>query len=447
MRGTSFGLRHRQSSMTIRPSSIFRPLPDIVFAALAVMPCAAQAQAQPQIAPEAATGPVLTLERTLALAEATAPSLEAAQAGVRATGAARDVAGLRPNPTLNGGLEYFGGSGAYRGLRSAEATVGLALPIELGGKRSARVGVANAQGEQARLALVIAAADIRLAVTQAYIEAVAAERRITTAREQAGIAGEAARAAGIRVRAGRASPLEQQRADVLRINAEATVERAQRLTEVARGNLARRIGRPVTGPLDIAWFDRVQGYGPALPANPGGTLALSAARAEVTTADAQVRLARSQRIPDVTVNAGARRLDASNDMAAVVGLSIPLPLFNNGRASLVQARAQRDQADAMRRAAELDAGQSIASAEAEVANAATTARTTSGPVLAAAMEAARIARIGYREGKFGQLDLLDAERTLSETRTAAIDALATYHDAKARLERLTAAAPEQAKDQ
>ena len=43
--------------------------------------------------------------------------------------------------------------------------------------------------------------------------------------------------------------------------------------------------------------------------------------------------------------------------------------------------------------------------------------------LAAAEEAARIARIGYREGKFGQLDLLDAERTLAQTRAAAIDAL------------------------
>jgi len=57
------------------------------------------------------------------------------------------------------------------------------------------------------------------------------------------------------------------------------------------------------------------------------------------------------------------------------------------------------------------------------------------------VEATRIARIGYREGKFGQLDLLDAERTLLDTRTAAIDALAAYHDARARLERLTAEAP------
>lgn len=73
----------------------------------------------------------------------------------------------------------------------------------------------------------------------------------------------------------------------------------------------------------------------------------------------------------------------------------------------------------------------------------TNARTANGPALATAREAARIARIGYREGKFGQLDLLDAERTLAETRLAAIDALVAYQNARARFERLTAPAPEQ----
>ena len=428
------------------PTALSRALVVVFMAGpvgLVIQPSSAAAQT----AAPSPSAPPLTLERALALAEQAAPSIQAAGAGVRATDAARSVASLRPNPTLNGGLEYFGGSGEYRGLRSAEATASLALPIELGGKRSARIGVANAQGNQSRIMLAMAASDLRLTVTQSYIEATAAERRVVTAREQAGIASEAARAASVRVRAGRASPIEEQRADVLRINADAAVERAQRLAEVARGNLARRIAQPVTGPLDLAWFDRVQGFGPTPSRSASGTLALVAARAELTTAEAQVRLARSQRIPDVTVSAGARRLQATNDMAAVVGVSIPIPLFNNGSAAVAQARAQRDQADALRRAAELDADQAIAGAEAEVANAATTARTASGPALAAATEAARIARIGYREGKFGQLDLLDAERTLSETRTAAIDALATYHDAQARLERLTAAAPDTAKDQ
>lgn len=428
-------------------STMVFPLPSrALVCAVAIGFAGISSFARAQIASVPATE-TLTLERALTLAEAAAPSVEAAKAGVRVTEASRSVAGLRPNPTLNGGLEYFGGSGDYRGLRSAEATAGLALPIELGDKRSARIGVATAQGDKSRIALAMAAADLRLAVTQSYIEATATERRVATAREQAGIAGEAARAASVRVRAGTASPIEQQRADVLKINADAAVERAQRLAEVARGNLARRIARPVTEPFDFAWFERVKGYGPPVSPDTVGTLALVAAQADLTTAEAQVRLARAQRIPDVTVSAGARRLQATDNVTAVVGVSIPIPLFNNGTAAITQARAQRDQADALRRAAELDATQAVAGVGAEVANAAVTARTANGPALTAAAEAARIARIGYREGKFGQLDLLDAERTLSETRTAAIDALAAYHDAQARLERLTTAGPVSAKDQ
>ena len=415
-----------------------------IAALLAVASCASIAQAQSS--EPASTSPPLTLEQALTLAGATAPSLQAATAGVRAAEVGRTVAGYRPNPSIVAETENVAGSGQYRGLRSAETTAGLAFPIELGGKRSARVAVADAIGDRARIGTALAEADLRLAVTQIYIEAAAAERRLVTAGEQAGIAREALRAAGVRVQAGRASPLEQQRADVLRINAEAAVERAQRLTEVARGNLARRIGAPLTGPLDLIWFDRVEGYGPSRPIEIAGTLALAATRADVATAEAQVRLARSQRIPDVTISASARRLEATNDLAAVFGVSVPFPLFNNGNAAVAQARAQSDQAQALRRAAELDSAQAIASAQVEVANAATSARTASGPVLAAASEAARIARIGYREGKFGQLDLLDAERTLSETRTAAIDALAAYHDAQARRDRLTTAAPDQ-KDQ
>ncbi len=410
-----------------------------IAALLVAASCASIARAQS--ADPTSTSPPLTLDQALSLAGATAPSLEAATAGVRAAEAGRTVAGYRPNPSIVAETENIAGSGRYRGLRSAETTAGLALPIELGGKRSARIAVADAIGNRARIGTVLAEADLRLAVTQLYIEAAAAERRLVTAREQAGIAREASRAAGVRVQAGRASPLEQQRADVLRINAETAVERSERLAEVARSNLARRIGQPFTGPLDLAWFGRVEGFGPTRPIETAGTLALAATRADVTTAEAQVRLARSQRIPDVTISASARRLEATNDVAAVFGLSIPFPLFNNGKAAVAQARAQTDQAQALRRVAELDTAQDIASAQANAANAARTARNVSGPALASASEAARIARIGYREGKFGQLDLLDAERTLSETRTAAIDALATYHDAKARLERLVAAAP------
>ncbi len=262
------------------------------------------------------------------------------------------------------------------------------------------------------------------------------------ARQQAGIAGNAFKAARTRVTAGAGAPIDQQRADVLRVNADVGLERAVREAEVARGNLARLIGQPIDGALDLAWFDRVGGYGPTLPLDPSGTLALAAAQADLNTAKAQVRLARSQRIPDITISAGARRLSQTNDTAAVIGIAIPFPLFNNGAAAVSQAQAEQARADANRRLAVIDAEQAIASAQAELANAAATARAAGGPGLAAASEAARIARVGYAQGKFSQLDLLQAEQTLAETRAAFTDALAAYHDAEARLERLTAPAPE-----
>ena len=157
-----------------------------IAALLAVASCASIAQAQS--ADPTSTSPPLTLDQALSLAGATAPSLEAATAGVRAAEAGRTVAGYRPNPSIVAETENIAGSGQYRGLRSAETTAGLALPIELGGKRSARIAVADAIGNRARIGTALAEADLRLAVTQLYIEATAAERRLVTAREQAGIA-------------------------------------------------------------------------------------------------------------------------------------------------------------------------------------------------------------------------------------------------------------------
>ncbi|HEY0623983.1 TolC family protein [Sphingomonas sp.] len=413
----------------------------VIAAVLAAAACAQPAQAQTSLPPAAEpVGETLTLDRALELAGATAPGIEAATAGVRAAEAQRRAAGLRPNPSINVEAENVIGTGPYSGLSSAETTVGMSLPLELGGKRSARIGVAEAQTARARLEVITAQANLRLKVTQAFVAAAAAERRLGVASDQRDIANEGLRGARVRVRAGRASPLEEQRADVQRINAETALEQAERATTLARGNLARLIARE-PGQLDLPWFERTNGVGPKMPKSADGTLALALAQADIATAVAQVRLARSQRVPDLTLSAGARRLEATNDVAAVFGVSIPLPLFNNGRASLDAARAQRDQAEALRRGAVLDAQQAIASAETEVANAEANARTAAGPALAAAQEAARIARIGYREGKFGQLDLLEAERTLAQTRAAAIDALAAYHDAQARLERLTARAP------
>ncbi|KXU32677.1 transporter [Sphingobium sp. 22B] len=403
--------------------------------------------AQAQSARTAETPPGLTLEQALDLAGATAPSLDAAGAGVDAARAAQAAAGLRPNPILTVEAENVAGTGLYADTKSLEATTSLALPLELGGKRSARLAVAGAQRDRAFIEQAVARVDLRFAVTRAYAEAAASERRLTNARDQLRIAGEGLHAAHVRLRAGRASPMEVQRAELARINAQAALVRMERSAEAARFILAQRIGQAIPGALDAGWFDRIgTAHGPLQPLEPIETLALAAADADLAASSAQVRLARTQRIPDLTVGAGVRRLEATNDSAALFSLSLPLPFLNGGKAAVGQALAEHRRAEAQRRATAQEVAQAIAQAQAEAANAAIGAETATGPALAAAEEAARIARIGYREGKFSQLDLLDAERTLTETKAAAIEALLAYHNARAQLERLTARAPDQGDD-
>lgn len=390
------------------------------------IPCSANAQSDT---------PVMSLSKALELAASNSPKIVAAEAEVRAATAARHTAGLRPNPSVNAEIENVGGSRAYNEIEAPKQTLTLSWPVELGGKRTGRVALADAQQDLAQIERAATGAEVRLVVTQSYVEAVAADRRLVIARDQASIAAEVLHAAHIRVVSGRASPLEEQRAEALRISADADVARTGRLAELARAKLARLIGQPVSGPLDQGWFDRIGTYGPSLGS--GSNLAVAAAQNDEKVAEAQLRLARSQRVPDVTVNAGLRRVPISNGTAAVLGVSVPLPLFNSGASAVAQAAAERDRATALRRAAELENAQAVEQAQADLANATAAARTASGPSLSAVQEAARIARIGYREGKFGQLDLLEAERSLAETRASAVDALAAFHIAQAQLERLT----------
>jgi cobalt-zinc-cadmium efflux system outer membrane protein len=259
---------------------------------------------------------------------------------------------------------------------------------------------------------------------------------MATAQDRLRIAEDGYQAAHIRVQSGRASPLEQQRADLVRINAGAAAEQADRLAVLARQDLERRTGMPLGGSLDQQWFGAVETTD-GIRANHPNALALADARSVEDIAAAQVRLAQSQRVPNITVTAGARRLTDNNRVAAVAGFSVPLPLFDNGRAGVVRASADHARAIAERAAAEMEVERAIAHAEAGLTNAVAAVHNTTGPALAAAQEAARIARIGYREGKFGQLDFLEAERGLAEARSAATDALAAYHDARAELDRLT----------
>ena len=139
------------------------------------------------------------------------------------------------------------------------------------------------------LVLLVAAAatraDLRQVVIDAYLAAVAGEARLANARRELEVAESGLAAADARVKAGRASPLERQRAEVTHVIAKNEVAQAERRLTAARANLGARIGQPVIGALDRAWFERIDGYGPPADRAAAGTLALAAAEAPSTGAE------------------------------------------------------------------------------------------------------------------------------------------------------------------
>jgi len=133
----------------------------LLAAVLAAASCVPVARAQDRAVAHQATGTIFTLDDAVAAAGGSAPALDAAQAGIAAAQAARTIAGLRPNLQLQTQVENILGSGPNRAVDQAETTVGLNVPIELGGKRSARIAVAQAQTDRAKLIAAIAGADAR----------------------------------------------------------------------------------------------------------------------------------------------------------------------------------------------------------------------------------------------------------------------------------------------
>lgn len=336
----------------------------------------------------------ISLRAAIDAATQRAPEASAASAAVRAADTSLDIARKRPNPSLDLESENFNGTSPFSGSRLRESTALLALPLEIGGKRGARMDVAKAEQSVAAAQTGATQADIVAATTEAFVRLVEAERRAELARQRLALADQAFNAGQVRVLAGKASPLEEQRAKVELTNARVEAEAGERRVDNARQNLERWTGLQISS-ASAPWLDALV----APEEVSSGAPTLARADAELSAARARTALAQRGRVPDLTLSAGMRRFHETNDNAMVVALSVPLPVLNSGAAEVRRARAEEDRAQALRDAAHLTFERDLAGARLDIEDARATAEAATGPTLTAAAEAARIARIGYREGK------------------------------------------------
>ncbi len=362
---------------------------------LALIPATASAQDQS-----------LSLDEALRLAGAESPVASIAEAEVDIARGNERQAGYGPNPEVSLEVENIAGSGAFSGLRSNETTLMLTQPIELGGKRGARMRAAQAQSSVAELDALIARADLALAVRHRFTEAVAARENLALQQSIYERSAEIYRIASELVEAGREPPLRAIRAEAAMAEAEADLRTAEADYLNARTNLAELWGAS-TPPETIETFwltpDTVPSSGDI-----AGTLTLARAEAELNAAEAGIVRERRAAIPDLNVGAGIRRFEETGDTAFTIGASMAIPLRNRNQGGIEAAEATARATEGRLLLLRLQLQRERTTLQTSIAADQARVESLSETILPRAEEALELAQIGYRYGRFTLIDVLDA---------------------------------------
>jgi len=387
-------------------------------------------------------GGEVRLRRALARALLYSPQLSTFSWEIRAREAEALQAGLLPNPEFGVELENFSGSGVYRGTDQTETTAALSQLIQLGGKRKKSRIAATLQARLAGWDFETARLDVLTSTTKAFVAVLAAQMMVDQADELAALTEKFFQTVVDRVEAGESSPVERTRAQVTLSASHVAQSQARLALDSARMELAALWGD------DQAHFDRAVGsLGEVTSIPPRSRLTafleqnpdLARWETEEALSEAQLSLERANAIPDLTLAAGIRNLQESDDNAFVAGFFIPIPIFDRNQGGIAAARAERSRTQYAGMASRNRVSADLATAYRNLSAAFAAAEALQKEILPAASLAFESIDIGFRAGKFSFLEVLDAQRTLFEVKGQYIEALAAYHQAKADVERLIGA--------
>ncbi|MBI6563905.1 TolC family protein [Pseudomonas synxantha] len=384
------------------------------------------------LAANAVQAQTLTLDAALQTAFANNPDLAAAQWEIDIAQGGRQQAGLIPNPVASWDAED-----TRRNSRTT--SIKLSQTLELGGKRGARIELATRAQDAAALTLEQRRNVLRAEVIDSYYGALRAQERLDLAQRSMALAERGLVVANGRVSAGKSSPVEAIRAQVQVSEIRLELNRAQIGLSDAYRQLAARTGSAAT---DFEALATQNTFAPALPAAAQllarleQTAELRLAELNIVQNEASVGLEKSQRIPDLDVSIGSQYDASVRERVNLVGVSMPIPLFNRNQGNILAASRRTDQARDLRNATELRLRTETRQALDLWQTANTEVRAFNQQVLPAAQSAVDSATRGFEMGKFNFLDVLDAQRTLIAARTQYLTATAQATDAWVRIERI-----------
>jgi cobalt-zinc-cadmium efflux system outer membrane protein len=384
-------------------------------------------------------GEPLTLDRALQLADRSNPQLKAAQAGVEGAAAGIITARQRPNPEI---VTSFGRQRLTQDSSVAGQLGGFsfAQPVEWGGVRRARIGVATLARESTEYTLSEARLGLRSAVKQAFFEALRREGEIDLAADNLRNIEELRRRIEVQVKVGEAARLELVRADAEVATAKVQLRSAELRRATALAGLRAAIGAPLSNNIVPEGALEPKSILPPLSELRDAVVSrhptVLQAEAEIRRAEAQLGLEREMRKPTPTLRTDFDRQPDSQGFR--FGVSVPVPAWNRRQGEIAEAAAGLRQASATAELRKLEITASLERAYGVYEVAEQQLAALEAGALRQAEAALEASEAAFKFGERGIIEVLDAQRVLRGVRSDYLNAQYDRQSALIELERLQA---------
>ena len=387
-----------------------------------------------EIAPSepGAAGP-LSLDALLDIALQNNPTLAVAAARVEVIEGKWVQVGLAPNPVMGYMADEIGRSGS-----AGQQGGFVQQKFVTGGKLGLRRAAADAEIAVARRRLALQRQRVVNDVSARYYDVLVAQRRAGLAARLVDISTKGATAAGELFRRGevaetdwRLARIEAHRAAMRRIDADnQLIKRWKRLIAVmGTPEMPPRslVDNLKNGVPDWTWNAALERVITASPE-------LAAAGARIDQAGWELRRAKAEVIPNVTLQAAVQVDDATRETLIGVQAGVPIPLWNVNQGEVLSASAKLAEAHAELRRVELDLMQRLASEFAQYKTARQQVRGYVDEVLPDARWALDLIDKSYRAGEADYLRLLTAQQTYFQTNLDYLDAISALRQATVAIE-------------
>ena len=386
----------------------------------------------------------LTRDQAVAIAVDSNPAVVAALAQWQVARFRKLVALAPEDPELE--LEYAELPGVFDTNQFGERNIGISQRIESPVKWWLRWRAAGQEAESVRYSAYEATRLEVGADARVGFDRVLADREIVAAsKEGLQLARDLATKARIRFEAGDVARLEVMRSEVQVGLAENAVADAVARLVASEASLAVVLGRNGSAPIEIAGELSMDHMSYELETLKRRTIDrrpdLQGAHHSLSGA----RLSRSKTIaalvPDLNLGVSRQTIGGpgsrSSFWRATFGIQIPLWAPFRQRGEISASDAQVRQAEADFEALEQRALGEVVSSHAALEAARSRAEVFESGVLKLAAAAREAASESYRQGKATYLEVLEAQRTLTDARIGYTEALYDYRRAHAELERAT----------